>query len=170
MSESVAEYTARLRSYVAGRDPVDLLAQGPKRLEALLDGAPAATLRWAPAPGRWSIAQIAAHLADVELALAYRARRILATPGAPIEAYDQDRWAAVARYAAIDPSASLGRYRQTRAWNLELLAGLTATEWSAYGVHAERGRESIRDMVTLTAGHDHNHFLQIEERLAARAG
>jgi hypothetical protein len=170
MSETVSEYTARLRSYVAGKDPMGLLAQGPERLEALLRRAAPADLDREPAPGRWTIGQIAAHLADVELVLAYRARRILANPGAAIEAYDQDRWAAVARYATIDPWRSLGRYRETRRWNLELLAGLNADEWAAYGMHGERGRESIRDLVTLTAGHDENHCRQIEERLAARAG
>jgi len=167
MSESVSDYKARLLSYVGGRDPMDLLRQGPERLEALLRRAAPATLKWAPAPGRWTIGQIAAHLADVELVLAYRARRILATPGAAIEAYDQDRWAAVVRYATIDPSRSLARYRETRRWSLELLGALSENEWQAYGLHAERGRESIRELVALTAGHDQNHFRQIEERLAA---
>lgn len=59
------------------------------------------------------------------------------------------------------------RFRETRQWNLELLAGLTEKEWSRYGIHCERGRESVRDMVLLYAGHDLNHAEQI--RLASTA-
>jgi len=46
-----------------------------------------------PAPDKWSIQELAAHLADDELVGAYRIRMILSFPGTAIEAFDQDIWA-----------------------------------------------------------------------------
>ena len=120
-----------------------------------------------PKPDKWSIAEILAHMADVEIVLAYRFRRVLAEPRATIEAFDQDVWAAALRYRSVPPGKSVLRFRELRRWNLDLLGGLTVGEWSRYGNHSERGRESIRDMVRLLSGHDLNHAGQIREILSA---
>jgi hypothetical protein len=34
--------------------------------------------------------------------------------------------------------------------------------WNNYGVHQERGNETVTRIVTLVAGHDLNHLNQIE--------
>jgi hypothetical protein len=57
---------------------------------------------------------------------------------------------------------SLALYRTLRFANLKLLQSLTAPEWDMFGVHAERGIESLRDIAMYFAGHDINHFRQIE--------
>ena len=54
-----------------------------------------------------------------------------------------------------------------REANLALWHQLSLNEWERAGVHAERGVESIRDIVTYYAGHDLNHFEQIEAILAS---
>ena len=53
-------------------------------------------------------------------------------------------------------------FRILRQANLALLRSLTPAEWNLYGIHAERGAESIRDIAMYYAGHDLNHFKQIE--------
>jgi hypothetical protein len=72
------------------------------------------------------------------------------------------------RYASVDVRTSLCLYRVLREANLALLNSLTAAEWERSGIHAERGEESISDIATYYAGHDLNHFAQIEAILAAR--
>jgi hypothetical protein len=119
-----------------------------------------------PAPGKWSIREIVAHLADDELVGAYRIRLILSSPGTSIQAFDQDRWAADGRYASADLDSSLRLFRTLREANLALFRMLDEGEWSRFGIHAERGRESLRDIATYYAGHDRNHFAQIEAILA----
>jgi hypothetical protein len=37
-----------------------------------------------------------------------------------------------------------------------------------FGVHAERGKESVRHLISLYAGHDLNHLAQIERLIAER--
>jgi hypothetical protein len=53
-------------------------------------------------------------------------------------------------------------FRVLRPANLALLRSLRSEEWEMFGVHAERGAESIRDVAMYYAGHDLNHFKQIE--------
>ena len=159
---TVAEYKARILSYQAGADPLVLQAEAPDILASLIDGLSTDDLNRQPAPGKWCIREIVAHLADDELVGAYRIRLILSTPGTPIQAFDQDVWARTGRYGTSDVKESLALYRVLRSANLKLLQSLSAEEWDMFGVHAERGVESLRDIAMYFAGHDINHFRQIE--------
>jgi hypothetical protein len=168
MSETHAEYKSRILGYLGGRDPMPLLASAPATLTRLLDGLPEGVLRARPIAPKWSIAEIVAHLADDELVATYRIRLILSAPGTEIQAFDQARWAEVARYADTDVDTTFELYRRLREENLRQMNSLGEEEWNRFGVHAERGRESIRDIAAYYAGHDLNHFQQIE-RILERA-
>jgi len=161
-SETVTEYKERILGYLAGADPLVLQAKAPDVLAALVEGLSAEHLGQRPAPGKWCIREIVAHLADDELVGAYRMRLILSAPGTAIQAFDQDVWARTGRYSTRDITDSLVLYRTLRFANLNLLQSLTAQEWDMFGVHAERGIESLRDIARYFAGHDINHFRQIE--------
>lgn len=155
-------YKAKILGYLAGADFMALQTAAPQRLASLTGGLPPEELARRPAPDKWSIQEIAAHLADDELVGGYRIRMILSSPGTAIQAFDQDIWARTGRYASIDTSASVEMFRVLRQGNLVLLRSLTPAEWNLFGIHAERGAESIRDIATYYAGHDLNHFEQIE--------
>jgi hypothetical protein len=55
-----------------------------------------------------------------------------------------------------------------RGANLALLKSLTPEEWKHYGMHSERGQETIEHIVRLYAGHDLNHLQQIERILSEK--
>ena len=170
MTETQEQYKARILGYVGDGEPLAMIASAPAMLARLLDGAPDELLARRPSPTKWSVREIVAHLADDELVGAYRIRMILSAPGTDIQAFDQDVWADVGRYASIDVSTSLTLFRMLREANLMLLSALSEEEWDRFGIHAERGRESVRDIVRYYAGHDSNHFGQIEAILAQRTG
>lgn len=155
-------YKARILGYQAGRDFLALQAAAPDKLASLTGDLSTEALARRPAPDKWSIQEIAAHLADDELVGAYRIRLILSSPGTAIQAFDQDIWARTGRYAGTDTRASVELFRVLRHANLLLLRSLTPAEWDLYGIHAERGAESIRDIAMYYAGHDINHFRQID--------
>ena len=162
MPETMEQYKARILSYRVGKDPLVLQAAAPDTLASLVEGLTTEDLARRPAPGKWCIWEIAAHLADDELVGAYRIRLILSAPGTAIQAFDQDVWARTGRYDTRDVNESVELFRILRRANLDLLRSLRAEEWDLYGIHAERGRESIRDIAEYYAGHDINHFKQIE--------
>jgi len=167
MIETPTQYTQRIRQYVDGREPMDVQAATAARLEQLIAGVSTADLRKRPAPDRWSVSEIAAHLADAEIVIGYRLRLILGSPGTAIVAYDQDHWVTSGHYDAREPQASAQLFRVLRDANLALLESLDAEQWAHYGVHSERGHESIADIVRMTAGHDVNHLQQIEQILVS---
>lgn len=168
MSETVPQYMQRILGYAEGQQPLKIQAASAKKLDRLLKGVPAAKLRKRPAPDKWSVAEIIAHLADSEIVTGFRLRQILGTPGAPIPAYDQDAWAKSGRYDKRDARKSLETFRVLRDANLALLKSLASEQWQYHGMHSERGAETIERLVTLIAGHDLNHTKQIE-RIVARA-
>ena len=168
MTETFQEYSTRLLSYSADKDPLEVLASTPARIGALLAGRSAQDLHWSPAPQRWSVAQIVAHLSDAEVVGAYRFRMVLAQSGTPLQAFDQDAWAREMKYERRDAHASLALFTAVRRSLLALLDGITDAELERYGMHAERGKESVRHLISLYAGHDLNHLGQIERLLAER--
>jgi hypothetical protein len=50
---------------------------------------------------------------------------------------------------------------------VEILAHL-ADQWKHFGIHSERGEESIERIVRMFAGHDLNHLRQVEAIVAPR--
>jgi len=55
----------------------------------------------------------------------------------------------------------LERVRLLREENLRLLKSVPRPWWNRYGMHSERGRESVKRTLLLLAGHDVNHLNQI---------
>ncbi len=115
-----------------------------------------------PDPDRWSIGEILAHLAEAEVVGGYRMRMILGANGTPIQAFDQNIWAKNSDYARQDPLKSLELFRVLRQANLALLKSIPKKMWNYYGMHQERGKETIARVVRMHAGHDINHTRQIE--------
>jgi uncharacterized damage-inducible protein DinB len=165
MAETPQQYTERILANAKGQDPVKVQSATDKKLARLIQGRSSAKLRKRPAPGKWSVAEILAHLADAELVIAWRMRSILGAPGTAIQAFDQDAWVAAGNYNKRDPRKSIELFRAVRGANLALIKSLSPAQRKHYGQHAERGRESIEHIVTLIAGHDVNHIRQIENIL-----
>ena len=120
MQETVEQYKQRLMGYLGKQDPMRVQATTVAKIEKLVKGVPAAKLRKPPAPGKWSVAEILAHLADNTMVHVYRVKCILAAPGTPMVAYDQDRWAEVAelceaRSEAVVASAESSQGRSSGA-------------------------------------------------------
>jgi uncharacterized damage-inducible protein DinB len=161
-TETVQQYTERILSNAQGQDPIKLQSATNKKLTRLIKGVPTAKLRKHPAPDKWSVAEILAHLADVEIVIGWRMRSILGHPGTAVQAYDQNAWVASGHYEKRDIRKSIEIHRVLREANLALLKSLTPDQWKQYGQHAERGQESIEHIVLMVAGHDVNHIHQIE--------
>lgn len=168
MDDTPQAYVSRMLHYVGDDDPWTILRESPARLAALISSVDAAGRARRPAPGKWCIDEIAAHMADVEVVSGYRLRMILATNGTPIQAFDQDVWAQAFKYARWDAVESARLFASHREGTLRLLECVDQERYDHYGLHAERGVETVRHLIRLYAGHDRNHLSQIE-RLVVQA-
>ena len=165
LNETPYQYTQRVLGYVGTKQPLAVQAATPRKLARLIKGVPASKLHKRPAPDKWSVAEILAHLADAEIVGGFRMRLILGAPGTPIAAFDQDSWVTSGHYAERDPRKTLEQFRVVREANIALLKSLSPDQWKHYGMHSERGQESIAHIVKMFAGHDINHLQQVARLL-----
>jgi hypothetical protein len=162
MAETPQQYTQRILGHVEGQDGLKVQSATAARLKKLTRGLTPKQLKWQPAPGKWSIAEILAHLVDTEIVGSWRMRCSIGASGTTIQAFDQDAWASVFQYRDRDAKTSLEVFGVLRENNLAMLKRLPPEKWEHYGMHSERGKETVAHLVRMFAGHDSNHALQIE--------
>lgn len=153
-------YRDRILAILGDREPIESLAESAGQVRAVAERLGPKGLARSYAPGKWSGAQVLAHLADTELGLGFRIRQILAEPHHRIQPFDQDAWAA--RYAGLDAELALRSFLALREWNLALLRQLTPAEMERSAFHPERGEEPLGIVVRHMAGHTLNHLRQLE--------
>jgi hypothetical protein len=168
MPETPQQYIQRILGNLQEQDPMKVQAATAKKLAQVTKGVPASKLRKRPAPDKWSVAEILAHLGDVEVVIGWRVRSILGAPGIAIQAFDQDAWVVAGHYAKRDPRQCLEQFRVVREANIALYKSLAPEQWKHHGMHTERGQETVEHIVRLMAGHDLNHLQQVERILAPK--
>ena len=162
MNETPQQYIQRILGYLDGQDPWKVQKTTARKMEKAIKRLSPKQMRKRPAPGKWSVAEILAHIAYTEVVASWRLRLILGHDGTPVQGFDQDVWAKTFRYANRDPRASLKTFRVLRESNLALLKHVPRKLWQNHGMHSERGKETITHIVQLYAGHDLNHLRQVE--------
>jgi hypothetical protein len=152
----------RYREALGKDDPFLALFEAPQKLRKLLKGLTEKQLSRRPAPGKWSIKEIVAHLADGEVILGSRYRFIAAHDKPAIPGYDQDLFVEKLGIGNTTTDELLDDFEMARMLNTDLLARLPDEALDRVGIHSERGEESIWTIMTLYAGHDRVHLAQIE--------
>jgi hypothetical protein len=126
-------------------------------MEEFLSNCPADAVIRSPAVGRWSILEIAAHLADAELLASTRIRRIITQDRPEMRGYKQELWAQSLAYGQQKIEAMSARFVILRRENAALLEMIGEEVWRLNGRHDEYGelslRELIEDYITHTAKH-----------------
>ncbi|MGA9968246.1 MAG: DinB family protein [Terriglobales bacterium] len=163
MQETPQQYIERILGFIDGKDPLRVQRETPKKLQTLIKPLSKKQLTQRPEAGKWSIAEILAHLADTELVGGWRMRLILGSNGVSVQPFDQDVWAETLGYSRRDAKVSLETFRVLRESNLAMLKALPKNLWENYGMHQERGKETIAHIVRMFAGHDLNHLAQVEK-------
>ena len=154
--------------FLDGRTVDTILSATPVEVAHLAEILDPEHLSTSPAPGKWSPAQILAHLADCELAFGFRLRQTLAQDPAKypseaahlIQPFDQDRWATP--YSRITAQQALAAFTALREWNLILIRNAPAHASTIPVTHPERGTMTFQTIVETMAGHDLNHLQQLK--------
>lgn len=147
--------------FLDGRPIQTILAATPVTLAELVQSIGEPKLSAPVAPGKWSPAQIVAHLADCDLAFGFRLRQTLAEEDHVVQPFDQDRWAA--QYAGISAQQALSAFAALRQWNLQLISGALPAHANKSVRHPERGTMTFLTVVETMAGHDLNHLAQFKK-------
>jgi hypothetical protein len=146
---------------------LDLLEATPGILRGLISEISDEDARWKPAPDRFSIAEVLAHLTHSE-GHCYRARmdRFLAEEMPELE--PDDAHMHLELYKNGDPEEDFAHFEEQRETNIELLRGLPADVGSRKAKHRAAGEITLSQMLHEWALHDLGHVRQIAELVRAR--
>ena len=136
--------------------------RAPEVIAVMLTGVFGEEVDFVPAPGKWSIRQIARHLADSEMVGAYRFRSVIAEDNPVLTNYDEAAWATKLDYDKRKPASSLDHFRRVRADSYELLKDLPPETYTRMGTHSVRGPMTLLQIVEMYAEHAESHAKQLQ--------
>lgn len=148
-------------------DILERFRRGAELLAVVTTGAAGSELDYKPSDDRWSVRQIVCHLSDSEAVTTMRLRLIAAEDNPTLGAYDQEAWANNLDYGRRKISQALETFRRLRTENYELVKDLPEAAFSRTGMHVERGKTSLLELVRHNAEHVEAHVKQIQGVRAA---
>ena len=146
---------------------LDLLAEMPAILRGLMVELSDEDARWKPAPDRFSVAEVLAHLSHAE-GHCWRMR---------LDAWDADGHPTFAPddaadhlelFRNADPEDAFDHFEEQRETNLEYLNGLPEGAGERKATHQAVGEITLAQMLHSWAMHDLGHIRQIAELVRAR--
>jgi len=141
-------------------DVMRALADTPERLRSLAERMTPAQFARSYAPGKWTAAQLFAHLAHVELAFSLRVRMAVTSDAYVVQPFEQDDW--LVREPAIPGLEAFRGYYAMRQFNLPLYRSLTPAERRRALTHPERGPMIVEWILESLAGHERHHLPHFE--------
>lgn len=141
-----------------------ILASTPEKLRReLLDFSPR-EMKKRPAPGKWSVQEILAHLADVEkVGMRERVEAIVTEHRPVLEPFDQEKRIVELHYERIDPRESMASFTRQRRANVKWLRQLGSAQLRRPGIHRSVGEVNVLEFLHEWAFHDLGHLKQILE-------
>jgi hypothetical protein len=147
-----------------------VLEQTPIIIEKIVWSATDEQLHWKPAADRWSISEILAHLADVEVVgFRERIQMMMEKDNPQLEAYDQNAASASGKYSNTRARENLKKFCHERDRSLSSLRYVSISVLGRSGQHTKIGRVTIGQLMHEWAFHDLGHIRQIAELFRSRA-
>ncbi|HEX3927664.1 MAG TPA: DinB family protein [Gemmatimonadales bacterium] len=165
INPATTDYVRETFALLGDRDPLAIMAETPAWIAERVHGLSDAAMRRPEGPGRWSLVEVLSHLADAEIAFAWRVRIILTQDRPPMLGYDQGAWLTRFDYANADSAEALHVFTSLRHWNYRIWRTTTPADLDRIGMHMERGPETADTLRKMIAGHDLRHRRQIERLL-----
>ena len=137
-------------------EPVVALEAQARKTQALLAGLSDAQAGHRYAEGKWTVRDVAGHMADAERVMSYRAMRIARGDATPLHGFDENAYVEVAgadRRPIAELAAELAAVRNA---TLALFRGLDAEAWRRRGA-ANGNPVSVRALAHIIAGHERHH-------------
>jgi len=144
------------------KEALDLFRRGPEILDKAIAGVAEEESKFVPAPGKWTIREIARHLTDTEIVVGMRLRQMIAEDRPLMAVFDQDLWADHLRYNACDVFDSARKFRILRDDMSDVLTPLPAGAFERVGLHPERGSCTLGEWVSRFGTHVEKHAGQIQ--------
>lgn len=136
---------------------------GPGDLIASVDGLSDRELDKRFAPKKWTIRQQVHHIADAELNLVYRMKKIIAEDNPLFVAFDQTKWADSFLYERASVEGPMALFFTLRASMTPILKSLKESDFSRTGIHNEDGKVTLLAVFEHAVAHFEHHLKEIEK-------
>jgi hypothetical protein len=146
---------------------LEMLAETPEILRGLMCELSDEDARWKPAPDRFSVAEVLAHLSHTE-GHCYRARVDLMMSEERPAVESDDAQMHLHLYRDADPEEEFAHFEEQRETNVEYLRSLPAGAGSRTALHSAAGEITLSQMLHEWTLHDLGHIRQIAELVRAR--
>lgn len=146
------------------KDVLEVLATTPEKVRREIASMSPRELKASPAPGKWSVQLVLAHLADVEeVGMRQRIEAMVTSDRPTLAAFDQEARVHEMHYDHKDPRRTLASWTKQRRANVRRLRRLKPAQFKRRGLHEKVGEISVEELVTEWAFHDLGHLKQILE-------
>jgi hypothetical protein len=143
---------------------IAILASTPDKLKREIASMSLQEMKTRPAPNKWSVQEVLAHLDDIEeIGMRARVAAMVETENSNLAPIDQEKRAEDMKYNRKNPLRSLAGFARQRRSNVKWLKRLKPAQLRRKGRHQQVGELSVEELVTEWAFHDLGHLKQILE-------
>lgn len=146
------------------RDLIERYAAGAELPSQGIRGLTPQELNSFPVPGTWSIQQIVLHLMDSDLIASDRMKRVIAEERPLIVGYSESLFTANLFYDRLDAARAAEVFRLNRLVTADLLRCLPGEAFARFGIHTERGKVTLADLLETYADHVHHHMRFLRDK------
>ena len=143
---------------------IESYESGPAKLRAACAGLEAGSLNRRIGPGEWSIMENAVHLLDSDLASTHRMRRIVAEENPLLVSYDENAFIARLPSDRDDLAEVFGLFEANRRFTARWLRTLPPEAFARTGIHTQRGKVTLLQIVEIYANHVDHHLKFVAEK------
>jgi FMN phosphatase YigB (HAD superfamily) len=138
-----------------------ILRSTPAALDGMCRPLPSGQWKLPPAPGEWTLTEVACHLRDVEAEVNLpRLEKLLESENPFLAGQDTDRWAEERNYVQQDGRRALYDFIELRKALIQKLEDLEPQAWQLAARHAIFGPTRLLELVGIMAAHDRLHVQQ----------
>jgi len=160
------EYYSTYIDQVPAGDILSILHAGIEETAALLANQPGSIADHRYAPGKWTVRELLAHLADTERTLGFRAFWFARKGAGELPSFDQEPFVIESRAGERSLPSLLNEWRTVRACNIALFETIDDEASRRTGIASGR-RFSVRSFPWIIAGHEIHHRKHLKDRYLA---
>ena len=140
--------------YVKGSDDLRMAVRGLEREDLLAY----------PVPGTWSIQEIVIHVADSDLVISDRMKRVIAEDNPQLIGFDETKFVKGLHYNDQSVEDAVNLFELNRRQMARVLAKLPDQAFNRVGTHNERGPLKLSDLLAGAVSHLKHHLKFIVEK------
>lgn len=145
---------------------IDSYVAGGAQLAQSVWGLTLDQLHAQPADGSWTIHQIVIHMLDSDLIASDRMKRIACMDKPLLMGYDETAFVNLPGVGDLSAFTACEMFQKNRQMTGTILRKLPANAWDRFGIHNERGKVTLSDLLETYIRHLDHHLQFIAKKRA----